>query len=97
MAITTICNIKTDFKVAIPIFAFIAAAFWFYASWIGRGSFMNTPMAKFERNLMLQARCNAIAAAAAGIAALLNLTKSHSGKLWLQCGSWTIGCRGIFS
>ncbi len=41
---------------------FLAAGFRFYASWQGRGSFLETPMAQFDRSLRSQAKNSAIAA-----------------------------------
>jgi hypothetical protein len=70
---TITCNIRTAFEVAIPVFACLAAVFWFYASSVPGGS---APMAKLEQNLSLQARYNSWAAAAAGIAALLQFFTS---------------------
>jgi hypothetical protein len=54
-------------------FALGAAAFWFYASWISLGSFLSTPLGDFDRIQKLQARYIAIAAACAGLAALLQI------------------------
>jgi hypothetical protein len=73
----TICELKHDCEIASAVLAFVAAASWFYASWIGRGSFLNTGITDFDRTLTLQARYNSIAAFCAGVAALLQI--------------WTIG------
>jgi len=54
-------------------FAFGAAGFWFYASWIARKSMLQSIMAEYDRTLVLQARYNAIAALCAGLAALLQI------------------------
>ena len=67
----TICAIKTGCEILSAVLAFIAACAWFYASWIARGSFLNTPIAKFNQIQRDQARYNAIAAFCAGLAALL--------------------------
>jgi hypothetical protein len=71
----TICEFKHCCEIASAVLALVAAASWFYASWIGRGSFLNTIIA--DRTLTLQARYNSIAAFCAGVAALLQI--------------WTIG------
>ena len=67
------CGLKSACEFASGLSAFAAAGFWFWASWISRGSFLNTPFADLERNFTLQARYNAIAAFCAGMAALLQL------------------------
>lgn len=69
----TICDFKTVCEAASGLLALGAAAFWFYASWIARGSFLNTPMPELDRSMRLQARYNAIAAILAGLAALSQL------------------------
>jgi hypothetical protein len=53
--------------------ALFAAGFWFWASWVGRGSFLNTPLMHLDRTMTLQARYNAIAAFCAGLSAVLQL------------------------
>lgn len=35
-----ICELKLIFEIVSGVLAFIAAGFWFYASWIGRNSFL---------------------------------------------------------
>jgi len=67
--IMTICDLKSACEILSAVFAFGAAGFWFYASWISRGSFLNTPLAHLDRLLTLQARYNALAATCAGLAA----------------------------
>jgi hypothetical protein len=71
--IMTICDLKSVCEFLSGLGALGAAGFWFYASWISRGSFLDTPMAKFDRVMTLRARYNAIAATCAGTAALLQL------------------------
>ena len=66
-----ICQIKTAFEITSAVLAFFAAAFWFYASWIGRGTFTQTPKAHLDLMFTQQARSNAIAAFCAGLAAVL--------------------------
>jgi hypothetical protein len=66
-----ICAIKPWCEIASAALALIAAVFWFYASWIGRGTFTRTPIAHLDRIFILQARNNSIAAFCAGLAALL--------------------------
>ncbi len=66
-----ICQIKTGTEIASAILALGAAGFWFHASWIGRGTFTQTPFADLDRIFTLQARSNAIAAFCAGVSALL--------------------------
>jgi hypothetical protein len=50
-----------------------AAAFWFYASWISRGTFTKTIIDELDRIFQRQAQCNAIAALCAGLAAMLQI------------------------
>jgi hypothetical protein len=69
----TICDIKSICEALSGLGALSAAGFWFYASWISRRSFLNTPIIELDRMLGLQARYNAVAALSAGIAALLQL------------------------
>jgi hypothetical protein len=69
----TICEIKTGCEIASAVLAFAAAGSWFYASWIGRGSFLQTAIDDFDQILRAQARYNAIAAFCAGLAALLQI------------------------
>jgi hypothetical protein len=69
----TTCDLKSVCEFLSAFFAFGAAAFWFYASWISRGSLLSTPLGNLDRIEKLQARCNAIAAACAGLAALLQI------------------------
>jgi hypothetical protein len=71
--ILSVCDLKTALEWVSTLAAFGAAGFWFYASWIGRGSFLNTPMAHLDRSMTLQARYNAAAAFCAGVSALLHL------------------------
>jgi hypothetical protein len=68
-----ICDVKTVSEILSAVFGFLAAGFWFYASWVSRGSFLNTPMLQFDISLRDQARFNAIAAFCAGISALLQI------------------------
>jgi hypothetical protein len=68
-----ICDVKTALEWSSAGSAAFAALFWFYASWIGRGSFLNTPMAHLDRIMTLQARYNAVAAFCAGVSAVLQL------------------------
>ncbi len=70
----SVCDLKTALEWIGAVLAIGAAAFWFRASWIGRGSFLNTPMAHLDRIMTLQARYNAVAAFCAGISAVLQLT-----------------------
>jgi hypothetical protein len=65
--------VKSLCEISSALFAFGAAGSWFYASWISRGSFMRTPLDRLDRHMTLQARYNAIAAACAGLAALLQI------------------------
>jgi hypothetical protein len=69
----TICDAKSTCEFLTALFAFGAAIFWFYASWISRGSFLATPLGDLDRILKLQARYDAIAATCAGLAALLQI------------------------
>ena len=69
----TICDVKSTCEILSALFALGAAIFWFYASWISRGSFLATPMMELDRVLKLQARYNAIAAVCAALAALLQI------------------------
>jgi hypothetical protein len=73
----TICVFKHGCEIASAVLAFAAAASWFYASWIGRASFLKTAIDDFDQILRAQARYNSIAALCAGVAALLQI--------------WTIG------
>jgi hypothetical protein len=68
-----ICTVKGAFEVLVALFALGAAGWWFAASWIARGSFLETVIAEFDHIQRLQARYNAIAASCAGVAALLQL------------------------
>lgn len=68
-----VCDVKFALEIASAVLAFIAAAFWFYASWIARGSFLHTVIAEYDRIATAQARYNAIAAACAGLAAVLQI------------------------
>jgi uncharacterized membrane protein len=65
-----ICGVKLSFEIVSAVSAFAAAIFWFYASWIGRNSVLNTPIDKIT---VKQARLNSLAAFCAGIAALLQI------------------------
>jgi hypothetical protein len=38
------CDAKLACEIASAILAFVAAVFWFYASWIARGTFTQTPI-----------------------------------------------------
>ena len=69
----TICQLKLIFEIASGVLAFIAAGFWFYASWIGRNSFLQMGVGEFEEIQRSQAFCNAVAAFCAGTAALLQI------------------------
>ena len=69
----TICDVKSACEVLSAAFALGAAGWWFYASWISRGSFLATPLGDLDRILKLQARYNAIAAACAGVAAIFQI------------------------
>ena len=69
----TICTLKSWAEFGEGGFGFLAAAFWFYASWQGRVSFFDTPMNQFDTGLRSQSRNNAIAAFCAGIVALLQI------------------------
>ena len=69
----TICDVKSAFEIVSAVLAFGAATFWFWASWISRGSFLATPLADLDRTLKLQARYNAVAATCAGLAAVLQI------------------------
>jgi hypothetical protein len=69
----SICTVKPWFEVLVAVLALGAAGWWFAASWIARGSFLQTVIAEFDRIQRLQARFNAIAAACAGLSALLQL------------------------
>lgn len=66
-----ICQIKAGCEILSAVLAFAAAGFWFYASWIGRGTFTATPIANLDRMFTLQARNNAIAAFCTGVASIL--------------------------
>ena len=68
---------KSWFEVLVAVFALAAALFWFRASWIARGSFLQTVIEKFDQIQRLQARYNAIAAACAAVAALLQLAVAY--------------------
>jgi len=72
-----ICTVKSWVEWAIPVLALGAAVFWFRASWIARGSFLETPIKESDRIFSLQARYNAIAAACACVAALLQLALTY--------------------
>jgi hypothetical protein len=67
------CVVKSVFEFFGAAFALGAAGSWFGASWIARGSMLNTAIQAYDRILMLQARYNAIAALCAGVAAVLQL------------------------
>ena len=69
----SICGLKTALEILTALAAVGAAAFWFYASWIARGSFLDTAIKEFDRVQTLQARYNASAALCAGASALLQL------------------------
>jgi hypothetical protein len=69
----TICHLKFLLEVLSAILALSAAVWWFAASWIARGSFLRTVIAEFDRVQQFQARYNAIAAACAGVAAILQI------------------------
>jgi hypothetical protein len=62
------CDAKLACEIASAILAFVAAVFWFYASWIARGTFTQT-----DEIFSGQARNNAIAAFCAGLAAILQI------------------------
>lgn len=66
-----ICQIKTGCEIASAVLGLAAAGFWFYASWLGRGTSTKTPVAHLDRMFTLQARNNAIAALCAAVAAIL--------------------------
>jgi bifunctional non-homologous end joining protein LigD len=66
-----VCPLKTVAEIASAIFGLAAAGFWFYASWIGRGSLTATPIALLDKMFTLQARNNAIAAFCAAVASIL--------------------------
>jgi hypothetical protein len=46
----TICDVKSTCEILSALFAFGAAIFWLYASWISRGSFLATPMRAADRH-----------------------------------------------
>jgi hypothetical protein len=69
----TICDVKTGCEILSAVLAFLAAGFWFYSSWIARGSFLQTVIAEYDRVVTAQARYNAIAALCAGLAAILQI------------------------
>jgi hypothetical protein len=73
-----ICALRSLAEWAEAPFGILAAAFWFYASWQGRGSFLETPMDQLDRSFRSQARYNAIAAFFAGLAALLQIFVSYA-------------------
>ena len=60
-------------RIGSAVLAVVAAAFWFYTSWISRGTFTQTVIVELDRIFTLQARCNAIAAFCAALAALLQI------------------------
>ena len=67
------CDAKLACEIASAILAFVAAVFWFYASWIARGTFTQTPIVDLDGIFSGQARNNAIAAFCAGLAAILQI------------------------
>jgi hypothetical protein len=71
------CEIKDVLGFVGASGALLAAGFWFYASWVGRFTFTETPMGLVNRHLNAQARFNALAAFCAGIAALCQLTITY--------------------
>ena len=42
------CDAKLACEIASAILAFVAAVFWFYASWIARGTFTQTPIVDLD-------------------------------------------------
>jgi hypothetical protein len=56
-----ICTVKGAFEVLVALSALGAAGWWFAASWIARGSFLETVIAEFDhiqRNRGLMCRCS---------------------------------------
>jgi hypothetical protein len=68
-----ICDVKKLLEVLTAILAVGAACSWAVVAWYGWFDFLQTVMAKVERYLKFQAIFNAIAAACAGAAAIMQL------------------------
>jgi hypothetical protein len=66
-----ICTLKHSLEVLSPILALVAAAFWFASAWAGWFPFVSTPWGAIERYMKWQAVFSGIAAACAGLAALI--------------------------
>ena len=77
VSLVTICTLKGVFEVLVPVLSLGAAGWWFAASWIVRGSFLETVIVDFDRKQRLQARYNAIAASCAGLAAILQIAVTY--------------------
>jgi hypothetical protein len=71
-----ICHLKDVVTALSAIFALLAAGWWAGATYWGWFDFLHTPMATVEHYLKWQARCNAVAATCAAIAALMQLSLS---------------------
>ncbi len=69
----SVCGVKSGLEWLMPIFLIVSAVFWFASAWIGRNSFLHTPIGKLERAFTWQARLNAVAALTAGLTAVVQL------------------------
>jgi hypothetical protein len=72
------CTLKHWLEVSSPILALLAAFFWFGSAWAGWFPFISTPWGDIQRYQKWQAIFNGIAAACAGVAALMQFaTTTH--------------------
>ena len=71
-----ICDVKKLLEVLTAVLALGAATSWALVAWAGWFDYQGTPMDLVERYLKWQAYFNAIAAACAGLAALMQLMVS---------------------
>ena len=69
-----ICHLKDIVTYSSSGFALAAAIAWLVVAYWGWFDFRNTPLDKLDRYMKWQARCNAIAAVCAAIAALMQLS-----------------------
>jgi hypothetical protein len=71
-----ICQLKDVITYSSAILALLAAGFWGRATYWGWFDFVHTNLDQIQRYMARQARCNALAAACAALAALMQLSLS---------------------
>jgi hypothetical protein len=71
-----ICHLKDVITYSSAVFAILAAGWWGGATYWGWFDFLNTGLVQIHYYMKWQARCNAVAAACAAIAALMQLSLS---------------------